>query len=84
MDILFLTALGFIIAILLFLIEPKKEVKLLFINTFLGVIGAIIGGVYAQVFFGIEFNRLGINGYLIIIFVSVLLWFLGRAIRQVK
>lgn len=84
MNLLYLSVLGLLIGGVLFLTEPEKQKKLLLFNVVMGIMGAIFGGIYAQLFFGFELSRLGLSSFLVISFGAVLFWFLGRVIRQTK
>jgi len=84
MNLFFLCIFGILIGAILFLTEPKKQKNLLLFNIVMGVIGAIFGGIYAQLFFAGGFSGLGLTSFLVITFGAVLFWFLGRIIRQTK
>ncbi len=82
MNLLYLSILGLIIGVTLFLVDPKERRGTLLGNTILGVTGAVVGGIYANLIFGVNFSQIGIGGLLVAVFSSLLLLFIGRIIRS--
>jgi uncharacterized membrane protein YeaQ/YmgE (transglycosylase-associated protein family) len=82
MNILYLSALGLVIGSLLFGLEAKNKRGTLMGNLLLGVTGAVVGGIYANLIFGVNFSDFGVGGVLVAIFSALLLLFIGRIIRK--
>lgn len=82
MNLLYLSALGVIIGLTLFFVDPKNKRGTILGNTLLGVTGAVLGGLYANLIFGVDYTTIGIGAVLVAIFSSLLLLFIGRIIRK--
>lgn len=82
MNLLYLSALGFFIGSVLFVVESKGKRGTLLGNVLLGVTGSIVGGIYANLIFGVNFSQLGIGALLVAVFSALLLLFVGRIIRS--
>lgn len=82
MNLLYLSVLGIIIGVTLFLVDPKNKRGTLLGNSLLGITGSVIGGIYANLIFGLDFSTIGIGAILVAVFSSLLLLFIGRIIRR--
>ena len=82
MNLLYLAALGFFIGALLFVLESKSKRGTLLGNLLLGITGAVVGGIYANLIFGVNFSQFGVGGLLVATFSALLLLFVGRIIRK--
>ncbi len=82
MNLLYLSVLGIIIGVTLFFVDPKNKRGTILGNILLGITGAVLGGLYANLIFGMEYTTIGISAILVAVFSSLLLLFIGRIIRK--
>ena len=73
---------GLIVGIVANAIDPKPEHGGIFGAILLGVVGSLVGGVLADLFFGIGISGFDFTSFIIAVAVSLVLLFIGRALRR--
>lgn len=83
MNILSWILFGFIVGIVANTIDPSPNKRGFTGSVLLGIVGALIGGAFANLMFGIRVSQFNITTFLIAIAGSLLLLFFGKAARRI-
>ena len=83
MNILSWILFGLIVGVVANTIDSSPNKSGVVGSVFLGVVGALVGGLLANVIFGIEITGFSITTFLVAIAGSLLLLFFGKAVRKV-
>lgn len=82
MNVLSWTLFGFVVGIVANAIDPSPARGGILGSILLGIVGALVGGFFANLIFGIEVTGFNVTSFLVAIAGSLLLLFLGRAMRK--
>ncbi len=83
MNILSWILFGLITGIIAHMLDPRAEERSILNAILLGVGGALAGGLVANLFFGVPLSQFNLTAFLVAVIGSLLLLFLGRAVRRV-
>jgi len=84
MNLLAWTVFGLIIGIVANMIDPAPERGGIVGTILLGVVGALVGGMLANLVFGFGVSGFNLTSFIVAILGSLLLLLIQRAVRQVE
>jgi uncharacterized membrane protein YeaQ/YmgE (transglycosylase-associated protein family) len=82
MNIISWILFGLIVGIVANAIDPSPNRGGILGSMLLGIVGAVVGGFLANLVFGISVTGFNLTSFLVAIVGSLLLLFLGRAVRR--
>jgi uncharacterized membrane protein YeaQ/YmgE (transglycosylase-associated protein family) len=74
---------GLVVGIITHLIDPADTESSIFGTTLLGILGAVVGGLLANLLFGVGISGFNLISFIIAIAGSMFLLFVQRAVRRV-
>lgn len=83
MNILSWILFGLIVGIIANAIDPSPNRDGIVGSVLLGILGALVGGFLANLFFGIFITGFSVSAFLVAVAGSLLLLFFGKALRKV-
>ena len=83
MNIISWILFGLIVGIVANAIDPSPNKSGVTVSILLGVVGALVGGLLANLIFGISVSGFNVTTFLVAIAGSLLLLFFGKAMRRI-
>lgn len=74
---------GLIVGVITHLVDPADTESSIFSTTLLGILGAVVGGLLANLLFGVGIGGFNLISFIIAVGGSLFLLFVQRAVRKV-